>query len=44
MEEIYKLSVLGGCEMSFPTHIVSAGGIVEDGNGNILLVKALHDG
>lgn len=28
--------------MAFPTHIVSAGGIVEDGNGNILLVKA-HD-
>ncbi|WP_347397670.1 hypothetical protein [Paenibacillus amylolyticus] len=30
--------------MSFPTHIVSAGGIVEDGNGNILLVKAHDDG
>lgn len=30
--------------MAFPTHIVSAGGIVEDGNGNILLVKARDDG
>lgn len=30
--------------MSFPTHIVSAGGIVEDGKGNILLVKAHDDG
>lgn len=30
--------------MAFPTHIVSAGGIVEDGNGNILLVKTEHDG
>lgn len=30
--------------MEFPTHIVSAGGIVEDGNGNILLVKAHDDG
>jgi 8-oxo-dGTP diphosphatase len=30
--------------MAFPTHIVSAGGIVEDGNGNILLVKAHDDG
>ncbi|MGO4529873.1 NUDIX hydrolase [Paenibacillus sp. 2TAF8] len=30
--------------MSFPTHIVSAGGIVEDGQGNILLVKAHDDG
>ncbi|WP_308721967.1 NUDIX hydrolase [Paenibacillus polysaccharolyticus] len=30
--------------MGFPTHIVSAGGIVEDGNGNILLVKAHDDG
>ena len=30
--------------MTFPTHIVSAGGIVEDGNGNILLVKAHDDG
>ena len=30
--------------MRFPTHIVSAGGIVEDGNGNILLVKAHDDG
>lgn len=24
--------------MSFPTHIVSAGGIVEDGQGNILQI------
>lgn len=30
--------------MTFPTHIVSAGGIVEDGNGNILLVKTRDDG
>ncbi|GGJ28017.1 NUDIX hydrolase [Paenibacillus hunanensis] len=30
--------------MGFPTHIVSAGGIVEDGKGNILLVKAHDDG
>ncbi|RJE90426.1 NUDIX domain-containing protein [Paenibacillus sp. 1011MAR3C5] len=30
--------------MTFPTHIVSAGGIVEDGMGNILLVKAHDDG
>ncbi|WP_434748372.1 NUDIX hydrolase [Paenibacillus amylolyticus] len=30
--------------MSFPTHIVSAGGIVEDGQGNILLVKTHDDG
>lgn len=30
--------------MTFPTHIVSSGGIVEDGNGNILLVKAHDDG
>ncbi|UPK42619.1 NUDIX hydrolase [Paenibacillus pabuli] len=30
--------------MAFPTHIVSAGGIVEDGTGNILLVKAHDDG
>lgn len=30
--------------MNFPTHIVSAGGIVEDGQGNILLVKTQHDG
>ena len=30
--------------MGFPTHIVSAGGIVEDGNGKILLVKAHDDG
>ncbi|MEF2247417.1 NUDIX hydrolase [Paenibacillus sp. IITD108] len=30
--------------MAFPTHIVSAGGIVEDGKGNILLVKAHNDG
>jgi 8-oxo-dGTP diphosphatase len=30
--------------MAFPTHIVSAGGIVEDGNGNILLVKTHDDG
>ena len=29
--------------MPFPTHIVAAGGLVEDGQGNILLVKT-HDG
>ncbi|MEO2211464.1 hypothetical protein ABGV40_11525 [Paenibacillus amylolyticus] len=39
-----KFILFGGCKMSFPTHIVSAGGIVEDGNGNILLVKAHDDG
>lgn len=30
--------------MTFPTHIVSAGAIVEDGKGNILLVKTHDDG
>lgn len=30
--------------MNFPTHIVSAGGIVEDSDGNILLVKTQHNG
>ncbi|GAM12382.1 NUDIX hydrolase [Mesobacillus selenatarsenatis] len=30
--------------MSFPTHIVSAGGIVEDSEGNILLVKTRDGG
>ncbi|GAA0459664.1 NUDIX hydrolase [Alkalibacillus silvisoli] len=30
--------------MSFPTHIVACGGIVEDEEGNILLVKEHHDG
>ncbi|KYP79261.1 NUDIX hydrolase [Ferroacidibacillus organovorans] len=30
--------------MSFPTHIVAVGGIVEDGNGNILLVKTRDGG
>ncbi|GGG70014.1 NUDIX hydrolase [Paenibacillus radicis (ex Gao et al. 2016)] len=30
--------------MAFPTHIVSAGGIVEDEHGHILLVKAHDDG
>lgn len=30
--------------MAFPTHIISAGGIVEDGNGNILLVKTRDGG
>lgn len=30
--------------MSFPTHIVSAGGIVEDSKGNILLVKTRYGG
>jgi ADP-ribose pyrophosphatase YjhB (NUDIX family) len=30
--------------MSFPTHIVAAGGIVEDGQGNILLVKTRDGG
>lgn len=29
--------------MAWPTHIVAVGGIVEDGKGNILLVKT-HDG
>ena len=27
--------------MPFPTHIVAAGGLVEDGQGNILLVKTV---
>jgi ADP-ribose pyrophosphatase YjhB (NUDIX family) len=39
-----NLIVLGGREMAFPTHIVSVGGIVEDGFGNILLLKAHDDG
>lgn len=30
--------------MPFPTHIVAAGGIVEDGKGNILLVKTRDGG
>jgi 8-oxo-dGTP diphosphatase len=30
--------------MSFPTHIVSAGGFVEDSEGNILLVKTRDGG
>lgn len=30
--------------MVFPTHIVSAGGFVEDGKGNILLVKTRDGG
>lgn len=30
--------------MHFPTHIVAAGGFVEDGQGHILLVKAKDDG
>jgi 8-oxo-dGTP diphosphatase len=30
--------------MSFPTHIVAAGGFVEDGEGNILLVKTRDGG
>ncbi|WP_017185110.1 NUDIX hydrolase [Alkalibacillus haloalkaliphilus] len=30
--------------MSFPTHIVACGGIVEDEHGNILLVKEHHGG
>lgn len=30
--------------MSFPTHIVAAGGLVEDGNGNVLLVKTRDGG
>ncbi|QHW33870.1 NUDIX domain-containing protein [Paenibacillus rhizovicinus] len=30
--------------MPFPTHIVSAGGYVEDGQGNILLVKTRDGG
>ncbi|MFD1887634.1 hypothetical protein [Paenibacillus wenxiniae] len=29
--------------MGGTTHIVSVGGIVEDGNGNILLVKSYDD-
>lgn len=43
-EYIDKSSSEGGHEVAFPTHIVSAGGIVEDGKGNILLVKAHDDG
>lgn len=30
--------------MTFPTHIVAVGGIVEDGRGNILLVKTRDGG
>ncbi|GMA62949.1 NUDIX domain-containing protein [Alicyclobacillus fastidiosus] len=30
--------------MAFPTHIVAVGGIVEDGHGNILLVKTRDGG
>ncbi|MEK4973665.1 NUDIX domain-containing protein [Niallia sp. FSL R7-0648] len=30
--------------MAFPTHIVAAGGFVEDGEGNILLVKTRDGG
>ena len=30
--------------MEFPTHIVAAGGYVEDKNGNMLLVKTHHRG
>ena len=30
--------------MVMPTHIVAVGGIVEDGNGNILLVKTRNNG
>lgn len=30
--------------MKMPTHIVAAGGIVEDGQRNILLVKTIHGG
>lgn len=30
--------------MAMPTHIVAVGGIVEDGQGNILLVKTYHRG
>lgn len=34
----------GDREMAMPTHIVAAGGIVEDEAGNILLVKTKHGG
>jgi 8-oxo-dGTP diphosphatase len=30
--------------MAMPTHIVAVGGFVEDENGNILLVKTIHNG
>ncbi|WP_440895611.1 NUDIX hydrolase [Amphibacillus sp. Q70] len=30
--------------MEMPTHIIAVGGIVEDGEGNILLVKTHHGG
>jgi 8-oxo-dGTP diphosphatase len=30
--------------MIMPTHIVAAGGFVEDGQGNVLLVKTHHNG
>lgn len=30
--------------MPFPTHIVAVGGFVEDGQGNILLVKTRDGG
>lgn len=42
-----KKSNLNGQEdicMTMPTHIVAVGGIVEDEQGNILLVKTQHDG
>lgn len=34
----------GDREMAMPTHIVAAGGIVEDKQGHILLVKTQHGG
>lgn len=35
---------MGGMKMNMPTHILAAGGIVEDEKGNILLVKTEHGG
>lgn len=35
---------IGGIEMIMPTHIVAVGGITEDKDGNILLVKTHNSG
>lgn len=46
MQEVCKQKRLeeGGPILSFPTHIVSAGGFVEDSAGNVLLVKTRDGG
>lgn len=41
---IKKVNKIGGIEMIMPTHIVAVGGITEDEDGNILLVKTYHGG